>query len=96
MNSSITSNESAEEDDDSNDIHFNISDVAAVQNYANNSMTRHSQEHGEVTLHAKDFYYPSYQHDTMNGNNTCIFNATKSGWKFLAEPSPHVQRRKIN
>ncbi len=83
LNSLTTSNEFSQDHYDSNDIHFNISDGAIVCDFNSNTTRCHSNENREVNLQPEDFYYLSYQHDSINGNNTCIFNSTNSGWKFF-------------
>ncbi len=81
--SSTTSNESVEDNEDSNNINFNINDTSAFQNYENISTICHSNKYGEINLHPEDFYYLMYQHDAMNGSNTPIFNSKNLGGKFL-------------
>ena len=83
LNSSTTSNEFTQDHEDSNNIHFDSSDGAIVDNLNNNTTRCQRHEYGEVNLQQKDFYYLSYQHNTTNGNATCIFNSNNSGWKFF-------------
>ncbi len=83
LNSSTTSNEFTQDHEDSNNIHFDSSDGAIVDNLNNNTTRCQRHEYGEVNPQQKDFYYLSYQHNTTNGNATCIFNSNNSGWKFF-------------
>ncbi len=84
LNPLTTSNEFSQDHYDSNDIYFNNnSDGAIVCDFNSNTTRCHSNENGEVNLQPEDFYYLNYPHESINGNNTCIFNSTNSRWKFF-------------
>ncbi len=84
LKSSTTSNEFSHDHEYSKDINFyNISDGAIVHNLNNNTTRCQTHEYGQVNLQPEDFYYLSYQHDTMNRNTTRIFNSNNLGWKFF-------------
>ncbi len=70
-----------EEDEESNNINFNTTD-ASFQNNSNIPTACCGDKYGEVNLQP-DFYYLSFQHDIMNGNNTPIFNLKISTWNFF-------------